>query len=30
LDLESQRLEDLVNVLRAKRRLVKRRQEVYE
>lgn len=30
LDLESQRLEDLVNVLRAKRRQVKRRQEAYE
>jgi DNA-binding PadR family transcriptional regulator len=27
LDLESQRLEDLVNVLRAKRRQLKRRQE---
>jgi DNA-binding PadR family transcriptional regulator len=30
LDLESQRLEDLVNVLRAKRRQLKRRQEAYE
>lgn len=30
LDLESRRLEDLVNVLRAKRRQVKRRQEAYE
>jgi DNA-binding PadR family transcriptional regulator len=30
LDLESQRLEELVNVLRAKRRQVKRRQEAYE
>jgi DNA-binding PadR family transcriptional regulator len=30
LDLESQRLEDLVNVLRAKRRQVKRREEAYE
>jgi DNA-binding PadR family transcriptional regulator len=30
LDLESQRLEDLVKVLRAKRRQVKRRQEAYE
>jgi DNA-binding PadR family transcriptional regulator len=30
LDLESQRLEDLVSVLRAKRRQVKRRQEAYE
>lgn len=30
LDLESQRLEDLVSVLRAKRRQAKRRQEAYE
>jgi DNA-binding PadR family transcriptional regulator len=30
LDLESQRLEELVNVLRAKRRQVKHRQEAYE
>jgi len=30
LDLESRRLEDLVNVLRAKRRQAKRRQEAFE
>jgi DNA-binding PadR family transcriptional regulator len=30
LDLESQRLEELVNVMRAKRRQVKRQQEAYE
>jgi DNA-binding PadR family transcriptional regulator len=30
LDLESQRLEDLVSVLRAKRRQLKRRPEAYE
>jgi DNA-binding PadR family transcriptional regulator len=30
LDLESQRLEDLVSVLRAKRRQLKRRHEAYE
>jgi DNA-binding PadR family transcriptional regulator len=30
LDRESQRLEELVNVLRAKRRQAKRRQEAYE
>jgi DNA-binding PadR family transcriptional regulator len=30
LDLESRRLEDLVNVLRAKRKQAKRRQEAYE
>jgi DNA-binding PadR family transcriptional regulator len=30
LDLESQRLEDLVSVLRAKRRQAKRREEAYE
>jgi DNA-binding PadR family transcriptional regulator len=30
LDLESRRLEELVSVLRAKRRQVKRRQEAYE
>ena len=30
LDLESQRLEELVNVMRAKRRQLKRQQEAYE
>jgi len=30
LDLESQRLEELVNVMRAKRRQLKRQQETYE
>ncbi|HXA66772.1 MAG TPA: helix-turn-helix transcriptional regulator [Bryobacteraceae bacterium] len=30
LDLESQRLEELVNVMRAKRRQVRRQQEAYE
>jgi DNA-binding PadR family transcriptional regulator len=30
LDLESQRLEDLVSILRAKRRQAKRREEAYE
>jgi DNA-binding PadR family transcriptional regulator len=30
LDLESQRLEELVNVMRAKRRQIKRQQEAYE